>query len=257
MTGWDMRAGVAQRWVQRWDVQQERYVPDREERFQVIIDVVGWAVARAGDRGGPPRIVDLGCGPGSLTGRLARVFPTAEIVGVDVDPLLLGLAAGARTGGRVTRADLTDPAWPDAIGLDAPWDAAVSSTALHWLAPDALAALHRTVARRLRAGGVFVDADNRALDEPLTTDLARHVRAARALRAGVTGNEDWRSWWDGALADPDLAPLADARSTAAVAHSAENALTVGEQAGMLRSAGFSCAAPVWQCGDDHVLVGVR
>jgi SAM-dependent methyltransferase len=252
-----VQASVAQRWVQRWDVQQERYVPDREERFRVVIDVVGWAVARAGDRGGAPRIVDLGCGPGSLTGRLARVFPTAEVVGVDVDPLLLGLAAGTSGGGRVVSADLTDPAWPDVIGLDGPWDAAVSSTALHWLAPDALAALYATVAGRLRAGGVFVDADNRALDEPVVTDLARHVRAARALRAGVTGNEDWRSWWDGVLADPDLGPLVDARSAATIAHSAENALTIGEQSAMLRSAGFSAAAPVWQCGDDHVLVGVR
>jgi hypothetical protein len=83
------------------------------------------------------------------------------------------------------------------------------------------------------------------------------VRAARAGRAGVTENEDWRSWWDGVLADPDLAPLAAARAEAAIAHSAENTLTVGEQGAMLRSAGFSVVAPVWQCGDDHVLVGVR
>jgi hypothetical protein len=154
-------------------------------------------------------------------------------------------------------ADLTDPDWPDAIGLDGPWDAAVSSTALHFLAPDALAALYRTVAGRLRAGGVFVDADNRALDEPVATDLARHVRTARAVRAGVTANEDWRSWWDGVLADPDLAPLVDARSGVAIVRSAENGLTIGEQQAMLRAAGFSTVAPVWQCGDDHVLVGVR
>jgi SAM-dependent methyltransferase len=252
-----VQASVAQRWVQRWDVQQERYVPDREERFRVVIDIVGWAVARAGDRGGVARIVDLGCGPGSLSARLARVFPTAEIVGIDADPLLLGLAAGAGGNVRLVHADLTDPAWPEATGLDAPWDAAVSSTALHWLAPDALAGLYATVAGRLRAGGVFVDADNRALDEPVMADLARHVRSARALRAGVTDNEDWRSWWDGVLADPDLGPLVDARSAAAIAHSAENGLTVGEQVGMLRTAGFSAAAPVWQSGDDHVLVGVR
>ncbi|MFD1049957.1 hypothetical protein ACFQ1S_32705 [Kibdelosporangium lantanae] len=27
-------------WVNRWDAQQERYVPDREERFAVLCDVV-------------------------------------------------------------------------------------------------------------------------------------------------------------------------------------------------------------------------
>jgi hypothetical protein len=59
------------------------------------------------------------------------------------------------------------------------------------------------------------------------------------------------------LADPDLAPLVDARSGVAIVRSAENGLTIGEQQAMLCAAGFSTVAPVWQCGDDHVLVGVR
>ncbi len=70
-------------------------------------------------------------------------------------------------------------------------------------------------------------------------------------------NEDWAAWWDGVLADPDLGPLVDARSDATVAHSSENGLTLGEQTAMLREAGFSVVTPVWQCGDDHVLVAVR
>lgn len=238
-------------WLQRWDAQQERYVADREERFRVVGDVVNWSLARTG---GPGRIVDLGCGPGSLSSRLARDVPGAEIVGVDADPLLLGLAD---PGVRTVRADLTDPTWPDALGLDDPWDAAVSSTALHWLAPDDLAALYATVAARLRPGGVLVDADHRALDGADATDLARHVRAARATRAGVDGNEDWHTWWDGVLADPELAPLVGLRTAETVAHSSENSLTLGEQSAMLRAAGFATVAPVWQCGDDHVLVAVR
>jgi SAM-dependent methyltransferase len=247
---------VAQQWVQRWDAQQESYVPDREERFRVVVDVVTWAVGRNGVT--RPLVVDLGCGPGSLTTRLASALPEAEIVGVDADPLLLGLAqaSGVRDGVRFVRADLADPSWPDALGIDAPWDAAVSSTALHWLAPDPLAALHRTVAARLRPGGVFVDADHRALDGPVADELGRHVREARKRRAGVLDNEDWRSWWDAVLTDPDLGPLMDARSATAIAHSSENGLTIGEQAAMLRAAGFSVSVPVWQSGDDHVLVGV-
>ncbi len=236
-------------WVQRWDAQQERYVPDREERFRVVADVVARAVGGL-DR--PARIVDLGCGPGSLGVRLGEALPGAEIVGIDADPLLLGLAGD---GLRTVRGDLTDPGWPGLLDLPAPWDAAVSSTALHWLAPDDLAALYRTLAQRLRPGAVFVDADHRAIDG--VADLARHVRAARAERAGVLDHEDWRTWWDGVAADPDLGPLVDARSAATIAHSAESGLTLAEQTAMLRDAGFGAAAPVWQCGDDVVLVAVR
>lgn len=241
-------------WLQRWDTQQERYVADREERFRVVADVVAWSVARTGTE--RPQIVDLGCGPGSLSTRLARYVPGAEIVGIDADPLLLGLA-DATPGVRAVRGDLTDPGWPDILGIDGPWDAAVSSTALHWLAPDDLAALYATVAARLRPGGVLVDADHRALDGDDAADLARHVRAARATRAGVNDNEDWLTWWDGVLADPELAPLVGLRTASTVAHSSENSLTVGEQSVMLRAAGFATVIPVWQCGDDHVLVAVR
>ncbi|WP_214401822.1 class I SAM-dependent methyltransferase [Pseudonocardia lacus] len=247
-----MQVEVAQRWVRRWDAQQERYVADREERFRVVNDVVEWALREASGRG---RVVDLGCGPGSLGTRLAAALPGVEVVGVDADPLLLGLAEAGGT--RVVRADLTDPTWPDAVGLDGPWDAAVSSTALHWLAPDDLAALYATLAARLRPGGVFVDADHRGLDGPAAGELARHVRDARAARVGVDANEDWRAWWDAVLADDDLAPLAEARSREGAAHSAESALTLGQQQALLREAGFRTVTTVWQCGDDVVLVGVR
>jgi trans-aconitate methyltransferase len=76
-----MDADTARRWVRRWDAQQERYVADREERFRVVADVVRAAV-------GSPRglrVVDRGCGPGSLSDRLAAELPGAEIVGVDAD----------------------------------------------------------------------------------------------------------------------------------------------------------------------------
>src|SRR5882757_612322 len=154
-----MSSDVRQRWVRRWDAQQERYIADREERFRVVADVLAWSLrrssepgrsggsGRSSESGRRPRVVDLGCGPGSLSTRLVAELPDVEIVGVDADPLLLGL--GAESGLRTVRADLTDPGWADATGLAQPWDAAVSSTALHWLQPDALRELYRTVAARL------------------------------------------------------------------------------------------------------------
>lgn len=98
---------TAIRWLQRWDAQQERYVPDREERFRVVIDVV-----REATGGGPASVVDLGCGPGSLSQRLAGALPEVRVVGVDADPLLLGLGQ-ANTGPRVRliEADLSNPGW--------------------------------------------------------------------------------------------------------------------------------------------------
>jgi len=244
-------ASVTQHWLGRWDAQQERYVPDREERFRVVADVVRWAnqgVAR-------PQVVDLGCGPGSLTTRLAAELPAARIVGVDADPVLLALAAEA--GVTAVRTDLADPRWPADVPLDGAWDAAVSSTALHWLEVADLAVLYRTLAERLRPGGVFVDADHRAVAPEALRGLGTFVREARAVRAGVADNEEWTSWWDAVLADPGLSAQVDARSEVSICHDGNTGLSVEDHLRMLREAGFSAASAVWQFGDDFVVAAVR
>ena len=247
-----MQGTTAERWVQRWDRQQENNIPDREERFRVVIDVVRAAVGT-----GPANVVDLGCGPGSLSARLAAALPRVSVVGVDADPLLLGLGT-ANTGPRVrlVEADLGYPTWPDRLGLAGPWDAAVSSTALHWLDADTLAALYRTLAERLRPGGVFVNADHMAPGQSTMDGIAAVVRAARTARVGTDRNENWAQWWHALGEDSELAPLLDGRPPAPIDHT-ENELTVTEHAALLREAGFAEAAPVWQFGDDHVLVAVR
>ncbi|WP_404950788.1 class I SAM-dependent methyltransferase [Streptomyces sp. ARC12] len=256
-----MLGETARTWLQRWDQQQERYSPDREERFQVVIDIVGRSLQGDGTAA-RPLLVDLGCGTGSLTTRLARAFPRADTIGVDADPLLLGLAEEAVTGTdiRLLARDLTAPGWADEIG-PAPWDAAVSSTALHWLTPDELTVLYRTLAGRLRPGGVFVDADNRRpADSEDLNDIAHHVRARRAHRTGRQGSEAWAGWWKTFLSAPELAPLAEARARSPIAHRTfrePHGLTTADQITLLRKAGFSGAATVWQCGDDSVLVAVR
>jgi SAM-dependent methyltransferase len=244
-------ADLAANWVRRWDAQQEYYVADREERFAVIADVVGHALA-----GGTGTVVDLGCGPGSLSARLADRLPGTRIIGLDTDPLLLALGR-SRYGDDVefVDTDLAGPAWlgevPDVI------DAAVSTTALHWLDPERLAEVYRGLAARLRPGGVFVNGDHLPLGDPALDDLAVVIRQARAARVGVSTTEDWAGWWDAVGSDPALADLLGERSARSIAHHGSNNLSVTRHAELLRSVGFRAAAPIWQTGDDQVLVAVR
>src|SRR6476660_7059252 len=102
-TGTDWRA-----WQESWDRQQEWYMPDREERFRVMLDMVEACVGPA------PRVLDLACGTGSITDRLLKRFPDAVSTGVDLDPALLAIAEGTFAGDpRVTfvTADLKDAGW--------------------------------------------------------------------------------------------------------------------------------------------------
>ncbi|GAA4528889.1 class I SAM-dependent methyltransferase [Amycolatopsis samaneae] len=258
---------VATAWLRRWDTQQERYVADREERFAVLCDVVEAALADVPE----PVVLDLGCGPGSLAARLQDRLPSATIVGIDADPLLLGLAR-SRYGApiRWVDADLTGTDWPEKVPSTV--HAAVSTTALHWLPGDRLAALYRTLGALLAPGGVLVNGDHLGIADERLEALALTVRDRRAARAGVLANEEWGPWWDAVHADPHLADLAAERARRIAArertagetvsadgaqHRHGNGLTVDEHTELLRAAGFTSVAPVWQVGDDHVLAALK
>jgi len=248
-------AQFARSWVSRWDTQQERYIADREDRFAVIGDVVTKALRREQPVVGAT-VLDLGCGPGSLSARLADRLPGLRLIGIDSDPLLLALGR-ARYGYRVefVDADLSAPELPAEVPDVV--DAAVSTTALHWLNPEPLAELYRRLAQRIRPGGVFVNGDNMPVGESALRDLARSVRETRAIRVGVADNEDWAQWWDAAKSEPALADLINQRSERAIQHHGSNSLSAAEHAELLRAAGFQAVETVWQYGDDTVLVAVR
>ncbi|MCS7475433.1 methyltransferase domain-containing protein [Umezawaea endophytica] len=244
---------VAERWVERWDRQQERYIADREERFRVIGDVVEHVCAAAE----APVVVDLGCGPGSLSTRLSARVPAARIVGVDQDPFLLALARAGGSSVEYVRAGLGAPGWVDSVGAGSGWDAAVSTTALHWLAPDRLTAVYRDLAAVIRPGGVLVNGDHLHDEQPAVRELAEVVRHRRAERAGVVENEEWSAWWDAVRADPDLGRVFGDRELRPESGGHGNGLSVRWHVDALLAAGFGEVGVVWQSGDDHVVVAVR
>ena len=100
------------------------------------------------------RIVDVGCGTGSLTFALAEVAPGAEIVGVDYSLAYVDHArSNAPEGARLTfeRGDAAALPYEDRA-----FDAALSSLVLNFV-PDALRAA-REMVRVTRPGGVVAAA---------------------------------------------------------------------------------------------------
>jgi SAM-dependent methyltransferase len=196
----------AQYWRGRWDRQQERYIPDREGRFRSML---AWLRVVAGSR---PRVLDLGCGTGAVTERIVRSFPRARVVAVDFDPVTrrLGEVALARYDPRITwvDADLRSPDWRREIPAGK-YDAALSSTALHWLRGPELGRLYASLGKTLRPGGIFLNADGIAFDRrsprirKAARDVGARVRAGqRGRRSG--GSEGWSSWWRGVAREPAL-----------------------------------------------------
>ncbi|MDP9679784.1 SAM-dependent methyltransferase [Streptomyces griseoviridis] len=251
-----MSMQTAEMWVERWERQQRRYAVDREERFTVIADVVEHVCA-----GRPrPLLLDLGCGPGSLSARLARRLPDAEIVAVDMDPVLLELGRthhpdAAHYVDTVIGAD----GWTDALGLRRPLDAAVSTTALHYLDEATLLGTYRALAALLRPGGALVNGDHFPPGTTPCAGLTAHVGRRRAERTGCHDHEDWRTWWAQASQEPELADLFAERARRRPPQGVSGAedLSLDRHTDLLHRAGFGEVTPVWQFGDSRVLVAVR
>jgi SAM-dependent methyltransferase len=243
-----------QAWQQSWDRQQEYYMPDREERFRIMLDMVEALVGSA------PRVLDLACGTGSITARLLARFPEAVSTGVDLDPALLTLARGTFEGDqRVTfvTADLKDPDWPTKLPY-ASYDAVLTATALHWLHDGPLAALYGQVAGLVREGGVFLNADHMAHPGTPRIDAAeRALRHARMETAKAAGAVDWAEWWQLAAKDPALAEPTARRFEIFGEHADGDMPSAEWHARVLREKGFDEVRPVWCSPTDTLLLALK
>ncbi|MFJ7153440.1 class I SAM-dependent methyltransferase [Streptomyces sp. NPDC101118] len=248
-TGTDWQA-----WQESWDRQQEWYMPDREERFRVMLDMVEALVGPA------PRILDLACGTGSITDRALKRFPDAVSTGVDLDPALLAIAEGHFAGDpRVTvvTADLKDPEWAARLPYDS-YDAVLTATALHWLHSEPLAVLYRQLAPLVREGGVFMNADHMK-DEgtPRINAAERAHRHAGMERARAAGALDWADWWALAAKDPVLAGPTARRFEIYGEHADGDTPSAEWHVRTLREAGFAEARTVWRSPSDALVLGLK
>ncbi|MEU3957754.1 class I SAM-dependent methyltransferase [Streptomyces achromogenes] len=251
---------IAQHWTQRWDRQQEEFLPEREALFDALIDVVQESAGRP-----DPLVVDLGCGPGSIGARLLRRLPEATVVSADADPVLIALGRGAYgdvRGLRFVAADLRRPGWVDRLGLDRPADAVVSSTALHWLDPSVLTSVYTAAAGLLRPGGVLVNCDELERDQEAAPTLARLDRALltreKDRRLGAGHGEGWYDWWERVLAEPALATAVAERERQGFDGEHHSDLSAGAEVHRtaLRDAGFAEVGTLWRRGEVQLLCAV-
>ncbi|MEU9606200.1 class I SAM-dependent methyltransferase [Streptomyces sp. NPDC048057] len=229
-------------------------MPDREERFRVMLDMVEATV------GPQPRVLDLACGTGSITDRLLRRFPKAVSTGVDLDPALLTIARGTFAGDdRVTfvTADLKDPDWTARLPYDS-YDAVLTATALHWLYAGPLATLYGQLAGLVRDGGVLMNADHMVdRTTPRINAAERAHRHAAMDRAKENGAVDWAEWWALAGKDPALAEPTARRFEIYGEHADGDTPSLQWHVQTLLTAGFAESRAVWSAPSDALVLALK
>ena len=258
-TSQDTQAGIDwQTWLDRWDVQQAGYLPDREARFDAMFDVLDYLMPEQWTA------LDLASGPGCISQRLLARYPNARCIAIDYDPLLLAIGQGAMgdVGGRLRwfEADLAAVDLVDMLG-EGKIDAVLSTTALHWLPGASLWRVFAQLGKVVRPGGVFLNGDN--------MDFANHLPTFQKMTKAryeeqqtesfkKNGIEDWEQWWKAVKQVPGLEALAAERE-ARFGHrkSEENRPNYDTHKTMLQNAGFREVDTIWQHRDNRILLGVR
>jgi SAM-dependent methyltransferase len=145
------------------------------------------------------RVLDLGCGDGRLLALVRLARPDATGVAVDFSPPMLAAARerfAADAAVAVLAHDLGQPL-PGAGPCAGPFDAVVSSFAIHHLPHERKQALYADVFTRLRPGGVFLNLEH--VSSP-TERLHRDFMAAMGLTEDDPSNqlldvETQLGWW--------------------------------------------------------------
>ena len=255
------RIDTARSLAARWDAQQTGYIRHRAERFDTIARVVAAVCADVAE----PRILDLAGGTGSLALHVLGHVPHGRAVIADKDPALLAIAADLAADDarlQIAQIDLARANWTEHAAIAAaPFDAIVSSTALHWLQPGTLVDVYRALPGLLRPGGILLNGDHLSYSAHHESALARIALAddAKMQEKTFAGETDtWDEWWQ-AVADAHLYTDALQRRTevwGADLHEAPPKVTLGFHLESLASAGFVETGTVWQYLDDHVVYGV-
>jgi SAM-dependent methyltransferase len=245
-------------WIQRWDNQQSGYLPYREQRFTVMLDVLEALL--------PERFIalDLACGPGSISQRLLHRFPQARSVALDFDPvlLLLGQNELGDMQGRLrwVEADLRDPGWHTQLGEEHV-DAVLTTTALHWLTAGALVQVYHQLGKLVRPGGVVLNGDEFEFGQHMPTFRKVDEFVPERVTKDITARSDsegWSEWWDNLKHESGMESLFAERQRRAIdmSHHESHAIIELHEAA-LRDAGFREVGVIWQHMGNRVVMGVR
>lgn len=141
--------------VTRWEQRRTAIAAERRTAFAALLNRL------PAEPHSPLHLLDLGAGDGEVSAVVLNQYPQATAVLVDFSEPMINKGVERLTSFdsryRYSRWDMNEGDWP--ADLDEPFDAAVSSVAIHHLSNDRKAWISTAVAAHLKPGGVFANYD--------------------------------------------------------------------------------------------------
>jgi SAM-dependent methyltransferase len=120
-------------------------IPFRGDGERVLVEDLSGAL--------PGRVLDLGCGDGRLTDLVLAAYPGSTACCLDLSEVMLG-AAAERFAGK-PNVEFVQHWFDDPLPITGPFDAVVSSLAIHHVSDARKQSLYAEIAGLLAPGGVF------------------------------------------------------------------------------------------------------
>jgi len=174
----------SQQYDQAWVDKDSRRAAEREAQFNAALSWLSVFV------GGQSRVMDLGCGPGTLAEKLLATFPDMHVICSDGSDEMLKLARQrlASYGDRVSYAQADFGAENWITNLPRQLDAVVSARAIHNLRKlKLIGPVYGQVHELLRPGGVFMNIERVNFATPA---LRRHFRELQIKTRGHAAKMD-------------------------------------------------------------------
>ena len=232
------------RFLSDWQQMQDRYNPWRKAQVDIIVRTI---------RSLPfseLTILDLCCGPGTLSHALLGQDDRVRVIGLDANPLFLSVYRDVMAGygdratvirGDIRRATVLN-ALPHVQGV-------MSLTSLHWLAKNCQQSLYQTLQTKIADGGVFVNGDR-------YTHQSALLHSITLKEVPECSGSKWREFWAGFKSEYGLTDEVD-QLDQDLWEGTDEGYTLQFYLSALLAAGFKLADVLFARGDRIVYCGTR
>jgi len=162
-----------------------KLIPHYEQMVEALVLAIPFESAAS------MKVVDLGCGTGTVAQHVLQVFPNAQITCVDIAENMIALARAKLAMYETVQYMVSDF---QSFAVDGKYDVIVSSLALHHLATDIdKQNFYGQIYSGLRSGGVFYNADIVLGSSDFLQD--RYMDQWRSFMEQNVSNEEIESKW--------------------------------------------------------------